>query len=159
MFGGAPGGRGARDGDDVDLLVRGHPPGRAGDGPAADGRRPLRPREFGLESALPGQRGEDLLRATAQSLADRFVAAYDQLRTDHHDTLAALAVAGTPLAPELRGPIELALPAGSTPRWPRSGGSTDPGDYQAVRTLARGGPPGGRAAGVAPGRRRCWPGR
>jgi hypothetical protein len=94
------------------------------------------PREFGLEHALPGA-GEDLLRATADGLADRFVAAYDQLRTDHHDTLAALAVAGTPLAPELRGPIEAALARRLDGALAACAGSTDPVDYRAVRALAR----------------------
>jgi hypothetical protein len=94
------------------------------------------PREFGLEHALPGA-GEDLLRATADGLADRFVAAYDQLRTDHHDTLAALAVAGTPLAPELQGPIEAALARRLDGALAACAGSTDPVDYRAVRVLAR----------------------
>ena len=94
------------------------------------------PREFGLESALPGV-GEDLLRATAQGLADRFVAAYDQLRSDHHDTLAALAVAGTPLAPELRGPIELALARRLEGALAAAVTSRDPAAYRAVRALAR----------------------
>jgi hypothetical protein len=94
------------------------------------------PREFGLESALPGV-GEDLLRATAQGLADRFVAAYDQLRSDHHDTLAALAVAGTPLAPELRGPIELALARRLEGALAAAVTSQDPALYRGVRALAR----------------------
>jgi Domain of unknown function (DUF3536)/Glycosyl hydrolase family 57 len=94
------------------------------------------PREFGLESALPGV-GEDLLRATAQALADRFVAAYDQLRSDHHDTLAALAVADTPLPPELRGPVELALARRLESAVAACAGSTDPAEYRAVRALAR----------------------
>ena len=94
------------------------------------------PREFGLESALPGA-GEELLRATAEALTDRFVAAYDQLRTDHHDTLAALAVAGTALVPELRGPIEAALARRLEAALARCAGSTDPADYWAARALAR----------------------
>jgi hypothetical protein len=94
------------------------------------------PREFGLESALPGV-GEDLLRATSEALADRFVAAYDQLRSDHHDTLAALAVAGTPLAPELRGPIELALARRLEGALAAAVTSKDPGAYRQVRAVAR----------------------
>ena len=94
------------------------------------------PREFGLESALPGA-GEELLRATAEGLTDRFVAAYDQLRTDHHDTLAALAVGGTALVPELRGPIEAALARRLEAALAGSAGSTDPADYRAARALAR----------------------
>jgi hypothetical protein len=92
------------------------------------------PREFGLESALPGG-GEDLLRATAQGLADRFVAAYDQLRSDHHDTLAALTVAGTPLPAELRGPVALALARRLEAAVAACGGSTDPGAYRVVQAL------------------------
>ena len=104
----AGGDRGAHDADDVGRPGGRHPPGRRVTGLLRMVVDRFGPREFGLESALPGV-GEDLLRATSQALADRFVAAYDQLRSDHHDTLAALAVAGTPLTPELRGPIELAL--------------------------------------------------
>jgi hypothetical protein len=81
--------------------------------------------------------GEDLLRATSQALADRFVAAYDQLRSDHHDTLAALAVAGTPLAPELRGPVELALARRLEGALAAAVTSRDPGAYREVRALAR----------------------
>lgn len=94
------------------------------------------PREFGLESALPGV-GEELLHATAEHLADRFVAAYDQLRADHHDTLAALAVAGTPLPAELRGPVELALARRLEAALAACRGSTDPADYRVVRAVAR----------------------
>jgi hypothetical protein len=94
------------------------------------------PREFGLESALPGV-GEDLLHATAERLADRFVAAYDQLRTDHHDTLAALAVAGTPLPAELRGPVEHALARRLEAAVDAGTGSTDPDAYRLARAVAR----------------------
>jgi Domain of unknown function (DUF3536)/Glycosyl hydrolase family 57 len=94
------------------------------------------PREFGLEDALPGV-GEALLRSTADALADRFVAAYDQLRTDHHDTLAALATAGTPLPAELRGPVEVALDRRLRAAVAAAQGSTDPAAYRAVRSLVR----------------------
>ncbi len=94
------------------------------------------PREFGLEDTLPGV-GEDLLRTTADALADRFVAAYDQLRTDHHDTLAALATAGTPLSPELRGPVEVALDRRLRAAVGAAQGSTDPAAYRPVRSLVR----------------------
>ena len=94
------------------------------------------PREFGLEDALPSD-GEDLMRSTADALADRFVAAYDQLRTDHHDTLAALATAGTPLPPELRGPVEVAVDRRLRAAVAAAQGSTDPADYRAVRALVR----------------------
>jgi hypothetical protein len=94
------------------------------------------PREFGLESALPGV-GDDLLRATAAGLADRFVAAYDQLRTDHHDTLAALAVAGTTLPPELRGPVELALARRLEAEVAELGEATDPAAFGGVRAVVR----------------------
>ena len=116
------------------------------------------PREFGLESALPGM-GEDLLRVTARVLADRFVAAYDQLRADHHDTLAALAVAGTALPAELRGPVALALSRRLEAAVAACGGSTDPAAYRLVQGVARLGPRGGRAAGVAQGGRRAGAGR
>jgi hypothetical protein len=127
---------GDRDADDVSALVRAT---RRGERVTRLLRMVLDrfgPREFGLESALPGV-GEDLLRATAQGLADRFVAAYDQLRSDHHDTLAALAVAGTPLAPELRGPVELALARRLEVELAACAGSTEPGAYRGVRALAR----------------------
>lgn len=94
------------------------------------------PREFGLESALPDV-GDDLLRATAQGLADRFVAAYDQLRADHHHTLAALAVADTPLPPELREPVELALARRLEAAVAACNGSTDAAAYLVVRRLVR----------------------
>ncbi len=94
------------------------------------------PREFGLESVLPGV-GEDLLRATAQRVTDRFVAAYDQLRSDHHHTLAALALVGTPLPAELRGPLELALSRRLAAAVQACGGSTDATVYQVVRTVVR----------------------
>jgi uncharacterized protein DUF3536/glycosyl hydrolase family 57 len=94
------------------------------------------PREFGLESALPGV-GDDLLRTTADGLADRFVAAYDQLRADHHDTLAALAVAGTSLPPELRGPVELALARRLETELAVTDDATDPAAYRAVQAVAR----------------------
>jgi hypothetical protein len=94
------------------------------------------PREFGLESALPGV-GDDLLRATAAGLADRFVAAYDQLRADHHDTLAALAVAGTALPPELRGPIELALARRLEAELSELDDVTDPAALGGVRAVVR----------------------
>jgi hypothetical protein len=94
------------------------------------------PREFGLESALPGV-GDDLLRATAANLADRFVAAYDQLRADHHDTLAALAVAGTTLPPELRGPVELALARRLEVELAELDDATDPAAFGGVRAVVR----------------------
>jgi hypothetical protein len=94
------------------------------------------PREFGLESALPGV-GDDLLHATATTLADRFVAAYDQLRTDYHETLAALATAGTALPPELRGPVELALAQRLEAELAELTSATDPTAYRAVQAVAR----------------------
>jgi hypothetical protein len=94
------------------------------------------PREFGLASALPGV-GEDLLRSTARGLAGRFVAAYDLLRTDHHDTLAALAVAGTPLPDELRGLLGHSLARRLEAAMAACLGATDPEDYGAVRAVVR----------------------
>ena len=94
------------------------------------------PREFGLESVLPGV-GDDLLHATAASLADRFVAAYDELRTDYHDTLVALAVAGTTLPAELRGPIELALARRLESELAEAAIATDPAAYAGLRAIVR----------------------
>ena len=96
------------------------------------------PREFGLESVLPGV-GDDLLHSTAASLADRFVAAYDELRSDYHDTLVALAVAGTSLPAELRGPIELALARQLEAELAEAEGvgATDPAAYAGVRAVVR----------------------
>lgn len=94
------------------------------------------PREFGLESALPSE-GGDVARAVADGLADRFVAAYDQLRADHHYALAALAVAETPLPPELRVPIEAVLARRLESEVDRAGGSADPAAYQGARAVAR----------------------
>ncbi len=129
-------GGGDRDRADVSALVEAT---RRGDRVTALLRRVVDrfgPREFGLESALPGA-AEDLLSATARGLADRFVAAYDQLRSDHHDTLAALAVAGTPLPAELRGPVALALARRLEAAVAACGGATDPAAYRVVRALAR----------------------
>ena len=131
-----PAGDGDRDAADVSALLEAT---RRGDRVTALLRMVVDrfgPREFGLESALPGV-GEDLLRATAHGLADRFVAAYDQVRSDHHDTLAALAVADTSLPAELRGPVELALARRLEAAVAACGGSTDPGAYRVVRALAR----------------------
>jgi hypothetical protein len=94
------------------------------------------PREFGLESVLPGV-GDDLLHATAASLADRFVAAYDELRTDYHDTLVALAVAGTTLPVELRGPIELALARRLESELADAAVATDAGAYSGLWSIVR----------------------
>ena len=94
------------------------------------------PREFGLESVLPGV-GDDLLHSTAASLADRFVAAYDELRSDYHDTLVALAVAGTTLPAELRGPIELALARRLESELVEAASATDPGAYAGLRAIVR----------------------
>jgi Domain of unknown function (DUF3536)/Glycosyl hydrolase family 57 len=94
------------------------------------------PREFGLESALPSE-GGDVARTVAGELADRFLAAYEQLRADHHQTLVALAVAETTLPDELRGPIEAVLTRRLESEVERAGGSADPADYQGARAVAR----------------------
>ena len=94
------------------------------------------PHEFGLESALPSE-GGDVARAVADALADRFVAAYERLRADHHDTLAALAVAETPLPPELRGPLEAALARRLEVEVGDAEGATDPAAYRGARAVAR----------------------
>jgi hypothetical protein len=94
------------------------------------------PREFGLESALPSE-GGDVARSVADDLADRFLAAYEQLRADHHDTLAALAAAETPLPPALRGPIEAVVARRLEAEVDRAGGSPDPDAYRGARAVAR----------------------
>ena len=66
------------------------------------------PREFGLEAALPDT-GGDIVASAAGALADRFGAALERLWDDNRDVLASLAVAGHPLAPELRAPIVFAV--------------------------------------------------
>jgi len=50
---------------------------------------------------------------------------------------AALAVAGTPLGPELRGPIEAALARRLEAALAACAGSTDPDDYRLARAVAR----------------------
>ena len=88
-----------RDGERVTALVR-HmidelaPPGLGGE-------------EFSLDSALPDA-AEQVLRSTAQSLVDRFDVAFERLVTDAADVFEALAVAGYPLPPELKLPVEMA---------------------------------------------------
>jgi hypothetical protein len=94
------------------------------------------PREFGLESALPSE-GGDVAHATAAALADRFVAAYERLRADNHDTLASLAVAETVLPPELRGPIEAALARRLEAAVGEAGGATDPAAYGGALAVVR----------------------
>ncbi len=63
--------------------------------------------EFGLESALPDA-ADQVLRSTAQALTDRFEMAFERLVTDANDTFEALAVAGYPLPPELKLPVQMA---------------------------------------------------
>ena len=63
--------------------------------------------EFGLDSALPDA-AEQVLRSTAQGLADRFDVEFEHLVSDATDTFEALAVAGYPLPPELKLPVEMA---------------------------------------------------
>ena len=92
-------GRAFRDGERVSGLVR-----RMVDdiAPADRGGE-----EFGLESALPDA-ADQVLRSTAQSLADRFDIVFEQLVTDASDTFEALAIAGYPLPPELKVPVQMA---------------------------------------------------
>ncbi|HEY8527322.1 MAG TPA: DUF3536 domain-containing protein [Acidimicrobiales bacterium] len=94
------------------------------------------PRQFGLDSALPSE-GGDVARLVAESLADRFVAVYDQMRAANHDVLAALATAETPLPPELRGPLEAALARRLEAEVSEAGGATDPAAYQGARAVVR----------------------
>jgi alpha-amylase/alpha-mannosidase (GH57 family) len=66
------------------------------------------PREFGLEAALPEAAGA-IVASTADALADRFAGAFARMWEDNRALLGALAMAGHPLAPELRMPIGFAL--------------------------------------------------
>jgi alpha-amylase/alpha-mannosidase (GH57 family) len=66
------------------------------------------PGEFGLDAALPDAAG-DIVATAADELADRFAAALETLWDDNRDVLGSLAVAGHPLEPELRAPVEFAL--------------------------------------------------
>ncbi|HMK13208.1 MAG TPA: DUF3536 domain-containing protein, partial [Acidimicrobiales bacterium] len=88
-----------RQGERVSGLVR-----RMVDGLAAPERGGT---EFGLDSALPDA-AEQVLQSTAQSLADRFDLEFERLVTDASDTFEALAIAGYPLPPELKLPVEMA---------------------------------------------------
>ena len=104
-------GRAFRDGERVSGLVR-----RMVDDIAPASRGGV---EFGLDSALPDV-AEQVLRSTAQGLADRFDVEFEHLVSDATDTFEALAVAGYPLPPELKLPVEMADRAspGSRPRRP-----------------------------------------
>jgi hypothetical protein len=66
------------------------------------------PHEFGLESALPDA-ADQIVAVAADALAERFAETYDSLYTDNRSRLDALIIAGYPLPPELRAPMELAL--------------------------------------------------
>ena len=66
------------------------------------------PEEFGLEAALPGA-GGDIVASAAAALAERFGAALERLWDDNRGVLGSLAVAGHPLAPELRAPVVFAV--------------------------------------------------
>jgi hypothetical protein len=93
-------GRAFRDGERVSGLVR-----RMVDDIAPASRGGV---EFGLDSALPDA-AEQVLRSTAQGLADRFDVEFEHLVSDATDTFEALAVAGYPLPPELKLPVEMAI--------------------------------------------------
>ncbi len=100
------------------------------------------PREFGLGAVLPSE-GGDVARSIAAALADRFVAAYEQLRADNHSTLAALAVAETPLPPELREPLEAALArrleteVAEATAAAEASGAIDPAAFRGARAVIR----------------------
>jgi alpha-amylase/alpha-mannosidase (GH57 family) len=94
------------------------------------------PREFGLESALPDA-AEQIVESAAQSLADRFAAAYSRLFEDHEHTLIALARAGYQLPAELRAPGELALARRLEAEVAAQAGSLDPSDYAVAVAIAR----------------------
>ena len=92
---------------------------RSSAGWSTTSRRPRGGVEFGLDSALPDA-AEQVLRSTAQALADRFDVEFEHLVSDATDTFEALAVAGYPLASRAeapRGDGDRASP-GSRPRRP-----------------------------------------
>jgi Domain of unknown function (DUF3536) len=66
------------------------------------------PGEFGLDAALPDAAG-DIVASAAAALTDRVGSALEQLWLDNRAVLDSLVVAGHPLDPELRAPIELAV--------------------------------------------------
>jgi hypothetical protein len=66
------------------------------------------PGEFGLEAALPDAAG-DIVASAASALTDRVASALEHLWLDNRALLDSLVVAGHPLDPELRAPIELAV--------------------------------------------------
>jgi hypothetical protein len=66
------------------------------------------PAEFGLDAALPDAAG-DIVASAASALTDRVGAALEQLWLDNRAVLDSLVVAGHPLDPDLRAPIELAV--------------------------------------------------
>ena len=92
--------------------------------------------EFGLESALPDA-AEQIVESAANTLADRFAAAYGRLFEDHEHTLVALSRSGYQLPPELRAPGELALARRLEAEVSAQAGSLDPADYGVAIAIAR----------------------
>lgn len=66
------------------------------------------PHDFGLDAALPDA-ADQIVRDTAERLADRFTSTIERLYEDNRPTIDALVTAGYPLPRELRAPVELAL--------------------------------------------------
>ena len=87
-------GRAFREGERVSALVR-----RMVDDLAPEHRGG---EEFGLDSALPDA-ADQVLRSTAQSLADRFDIVFERLVTDASDTFEALTLRGIPAAARAQG--------------------------------------------------------
>ncbi|MGH9164677.1 MAG: hypothetical protein ACRDZW_04065, partial [Acidimicrobiales bacterium] len=79
------------------------------------------PGELDLSSALPDA-AEQIVEGTAGVLVERFGQSFEQLFSDHRQTIEALAEAGYPLPAELRAPAELTL-AGRLEAAIRSGDS------------------------------------
>lgn len=94
------------------------------------------PREFSLSSALPDG-AEQILRSTADAMADRFSATIDRLFSDHRPTLEALAALGEPLPAVLQAPAELALARRFEAVVAAQAGSSDPRAYSEAVAIAR----------------------
>lgn len=94
------------------------------------------PYEFSLADALPDG-AEELIKAQAHDLADRFAAAYEHLYDDHRDLLEGLAAAGYPLPPVLRAPAEVALARRLATELRQLRGTFDPEAYGGAIAIAR----------------------
>jgi alpha-amylase/alpha-mannosidase (GH57 family) len=93
------------------------------------------PAEFGLESTMPDA-AEQIVASAAQSVADRFGAAFIRLSEDHRAVFGSLVAAGYPLPQELRVPAELALDRRLEAEIEAQHGSWDPEAYRAAVAIA-----------------------